>query len=138
MACGQFLNVDLDIESASDLTGLAAELEKGTVILHSGNTGHVKSRLSVVRAESLVCDSADGADAAIHDLCGVIEALSPAGQALWHSATVRQFDVGYDAQSGHPAARFVLRPDTIGRVARLGATLAVTVYPAAAGAPQGT
>lgn len=131
MACGHFLNVDLDIESATDLTGLAAELEKGAVILHAGSTGRGKNMLSVVRLESLDLGAVHGPDAVIHDLCGVIEALSPAGRALWYSATVRQFDVGYDAQptSGHPAARFVLRPDTIGRIARLGATLAVTVYP---------
>lgn len=135
MACGHFLNVDLDIESATDLTGLAAELEKGTVILHMGSTGPGKNLLSMVRLESLDCDTAHGPDAVIHDLCGVIEALSPAGRALWYSAKVRQFDVGYDAQPtpGHPAVRFILRPDTIGRVARLGATLAVTVYPPDAG-----
>ncbi len=133
MAVGHFLNVDLDIESAADLRPLAAELEAVCVILHAGTTGSGRNRLSVVRLESLECDSADGPDAVIHDLCRVIEALSPAGRALWYSATVRQFDVGYDAQPGHPAARFVLRPDTIGRVARLGATLAVTVYPPDAG-----
>jgi hypothetical protein len=133
MAVGHFLNVDLDVWSATDLTGLAAELESVCVILHAGTTGRGKSLLSVVVLESLDCDTAHGPDPVIHDLCGVIEALSPAGLALWYSATVRQFDVGYDAQPGHPAARFVLRPDTIGRVARLGATLAVTVYPPDAG-----
>jgi hypothetical protein len=131
MAVGHFLNVDLDIESAADLRPLAAELEAVCVILHASTTWRGRNRLSLVRLESLECDNADGPDAVIHDLCGIIEALSPAGRALWYSATVRQFDVGYDAQPtpGHPAARFILRPDTIGRVARLGATLAMTVYP---------
>ena len=131
MAVGHFLNVDLDIESAADLRPLAAELEAVSVVLHAETTGRGRNRVSLVRLESLNCDTAHGPDAVIHDLCGVIEALSPAGRALWYSATVRQFDVGYDAQPipGHPAARFVLRPDTIGRAARLGVTLAVTVYP---------
>jgi hypothetical protein len=135
MAVGHFLNVDLDIESAADLRPLAAELEAVCVILHASTTGRDRNRLSLVRLESLDCDNAHGPDTVIHDLCGVIEALSPAGRALWYSATVRQFDVGYDTQPApaHPAARFALRPDTIGRVARIGASLAVTVYPPDAG-----
>jgi hypothetical protein len=131
MAYGHFINVDLDIESVADLRPLAKELEAVCLILHAGTAGRGRNRLSLVRLESLDCDNADGPDAVIHDLCRVIEALSPAGRALWYSATVRQFDVGYDAQPApaHPTARFALRSDTMGRVARLGATLAVTVYP---------
>ncbi len=106
-----------------DLTPLAAELEPRTTVLHHGQ---FKASF-IVRVETL--DWSGDADQRIHELCHVIERLSPAGRALWYSATKREFDIGYDAGQGkHLLTRFALRSDTVGRVARLGATLAVSVY----------
>jgi hypothetical protein len=43
-------------------------------------------------------------------------------------AEIREFDVGYELRPSDPSSRFLLRPDTLQRVAALGASLAVTYY----------
>lgn len=125
MTAGTFLNVDLEIESSTDLAPLAAEMDPQTSVLHSG-----PARDGYLMRIEIDSDPADqsGADERIHELCRVIEGLSPAGRQLWRSAERREFDVGYDATVEHVAARFALRTDTLERLTRLGATLAVTVY----------
>ena len=123
MTAGQFLNVDLGIESKADLAPLAAELEPQTVVLYSG----LGSDGYLMNLESEIADS-PGPDETIHELCRVIEGLSPAGRQFWEAAYRREFDVGYDATTEHVAAAFALRTDTLVRLTRLGATLAVTVY----------
>jgi hypothetical protein len=118
------LNADLDIESAHELTPLARELDPKAVVLHC----HQFDRRWFMTVESLSWEPG-AADQRIHELCHLIERLSPAGRALWYSATKREFDVGYDTNHGGLLlTRFALRSDTVGRIAQLGATLAVSVY----------
>src|SRR5882724_7054114 len=96
---------------------------KQVVILHSG--GASKSRRHLLALES--SRSYKSPDATIHALCTVVESLSPARRRIWSSAR-RQFDVGYELRPSERSSRFSLRPDTLERVARLGATLTVTFY----------
>lgn len=121
---GRLLDVDLSLESRHDLTPLAQELAPNTVLLHC----HQFNRRWSMAFECLNWDP-EHVDQRIHELCRVVENLSPAGRALWYSATKREFDIGYDATHGELLiTRFALRSDTVGRIARLGATLAVSVY----------
>lgn len=66
-------------------------------------------------------------DVTIHALCAVVEGLSPAARRIWRAAH-KQFDVGYELRLSERLSRFSLRPDTLERVAKLGATLTVTCY----------
>jgi hypothetical protein len=66
-------------------------------------------------------------DATIHALCSVVESLPPAAQRIWQRAR-KEFDVGYELRPSERSSRFSLRPDTLERVAKLGATLTVTYY----------
>jgi hypothetical protein len=125
MTAGHFLNVDLEIESSSDLAPLAAELEPDACALYCGPAA--VGYLLNLELNSRSADT-DGPDERIHKLCQLVEALSPAGRQGWQSASRRTFDVGYDATTAHMAARFALRTDTLERIARMGATLTVTVY----------
>lgn len=124
MSPGWFLDVDLSLESRHDLTLLAQELAPKAVMLHC----HQFDRHWFMAFECLNWEPGD-VDQRIHELCRLIEGLSPASRTLWYSATKREFDIGYDAGHGeHLLTRFVLRSDTVGRIARVGATLAVSVY----------
>ena len=105
-----FLNVDLEIWSASKLDGLLAEMGRRVLVNYCGPAP--KRHLLAVPAYRYYKNP----DAAIHALCKVIESLSPAGRRIWR-ASRKTFDVGYS-----------LRPDTLARVAALGANLAVTYY----------
>ncbi len=118
-----FLNVDLEIESASSLAPLARAMGKRVVVLHSGPAANTKHHLLVLESSR----QHRGPDAAIHALCAAVESLSPAGRRVWDAAR-KEFDVGYDLRPSERSSRFTLRSDTLKRLANLGATLAVSYY----------
>ena len=118
-----FLNVDLDIESRSRLDSLAADMGKRVFVLQSGpatNATRHLLRLECSRTHK-------GPDATIHTLCSAVEKLSPASRRIWDAAR-KEFNVGYELRSSERLSWFTLRPDTLLRVASLGASLTVTYY----------
>jgi hypothetical protein len=118
-----FVNVDLEIESASKLDLLATEMGKRVVVLHSGPASKARRFLLVLESSR----SYKNPDTAIHALCRVVESLSPAGRRLWTAAR-KQFDVGYELRPSEGSSRFTVRTDTLARIANLGASLMVTYY----------
>ena len=116
-----FHNVDLEIESCSSLELFVKELGRKVVVLHSD---WITNDLYLLSLE--VTRSTKHADATIHALCSLVESLSPKAKQLWNRATRKDFDIGYENRSF--PSRFTLRADTLKRIAKLGATLAVTCY----------
>lgn len=116
-----FHNVDLEIESRSSLDLLVKELGRKVLVLHSDWIGNDRYLLSLETARD-----AKNADATINALCSVVERLSPKAKRLWNAALRKEFDIGYENRSF--PSRFTLRAGTVKRVAKLGATLAVTCY----------
>ena len=117
-----FLNVDLEIESASKLDSIITAMGNRIMVLHSGP--------GIKRRHLLALESSSqhrGPDATIHALCLAVESLPPAARKIWNAA-LKEFDVGYELRPSEHFSRFTLRPDTLERVAKLGATLAVTYY----------
>jgi sugar phosphate isomerase/epimerase len=116
-----FLNVDLEIMSKTSLDSLARDMGRRVIVLHCG---------PFARRHLLVLESSrqhKKPDAAIAALCSAIEHLAPAARRIWKGAR-KDFDVGYELRSSERSSRFTLRPGTLERVARLGATLTVTYY----------
>ena len=116
-----FLNVDLEIWSASNLDGLSAEMGERVSVHYCGPAP--KRHLLAVENSRYYKNP----DSAIHALCKVVESLSPAGRRIWKTAR-KTFDVGYEFRRSDWSSHFSLRPDTLARVSNLGATLAVTYY----------
>lgn len=119
-----FLNVDLEIESRATLESLAAEMSDRVVVLYCGAAGNRNRHLLAIE----IVEQSSGPDMTIHQLCSIIEGLSPAGQRLWKRAVRKEFDLGYESRPSKRSVRFMLRQDTLQRIASLGATLAVTCY----------
>jgi hypothetical protein len=117
-----FLNVDLEIESASKLDSLAAAMGQRVLVLHSGPGSKRRHLLALETSHEH-----KGPDATIHALCRIVERLPPAARRIWNAAR-KEFDVGYELRPSERWSRFALRPDTLERMARLGARLAVTYY----------
>jgi hypothetical protein len=116
-----FLNVDLEIESASSLDLLAAEMGERVLVLYVG---------PVQKHNLLAVESArqhKTPDAAILALCSAVKILSPNAKRLWNAAR-KEFDVGCEMRPSERSSRFTLRPATLAQVVDLGATLAVTFY----------
>ena len=124
-ARGHFLNVDLEVHSREDLSLLAAEFEARACVLHFQQAPGANF-LVVEREEE---PSGPGLEAALADLCNLVESLSSPARALWDRADLRVLDAGFDAASGSPLAQFSVPPSLLRRLVAVEARLAVTVYP---------
>ena len=118
-----FLNVDLELESASNLDLIATEMGNRVLVLHSGKLPNPKRNFLALEAAR----SYKSPDTTIHALGAIVESLSPAAKGIWDLARKR-FDVGFESPPHEKLSRFALRPATLERIARLGASLAVTYY----------
>ncbi len=121
---GNFLNVDLDIESSKPLGALLREFEAlGAIILHSGTnpSGHILR----IEAEMVRRTKPDQTVVAV---CRLVEQLSPKARKIWDAARSRSFDIGIDAIDEHQAARVSVPEKLVRRIGDLGGTLTVTVY----------
>jgi hypothetical protein len=118
-----FLNVDLDIESASSLRSLEKEFGERVVVLFSGRVnGRHWLRLETAKFTKSL-------ETTVSDLCGLVEGLSPKGRKLWDRARTKEFNIGLETRfSSHHANRFAMRPSTLRRITKLGANVAVTLY----------
>src|SRR3954466_6550798 len=123
MKAPYFRNVDLDIESDSSLRLLARELGERVSVMFLGRMG---GRHCLFVEIAGAYKSLDGI---VHAFCALIEGLPDKSRRVWDAAHRKEFDLGFDARlSSHRANRFRIRPTTLGRVAKLGAGLAVTIY----------
>lgn len=117
-----FLNVDLEIQSASKLDSLATAMGKRVVVLYSG-PGPARRHFLSLESSRQHKDP----DATIQALCTAVERLPQAARRIWSTAR-KEFDVGYELRPSERSSRFSIRLDTLQRVARLGASLTVTYY----------
>jgi hypothetical protein len=119
----EFRNVDLDIESKSALRPLERELGDRVSVMFSGRL-HGHHCLSLETGGKGITQ-----EEIINELCALIETLSPQSRKLWDSAVKREFDLGYGARLANQRAnRIIILPKTVRRVAKLGASFAVTFY----------
>jgi len=123
MAAPYFLNVDLDIESRSDLTVLETELGRNVHVLGGGP---VSPGCFLLRLET--SPQFKTPDETICAFCSLLEKLSPKAKRAWRSAHKKEFDVGHDIVRGQLASQFSLRTETLKRMSALGATLGITFY----------
>ena len=117
-----FLNVDLDIESSSALKCLADEMGSAIIVLHS-EPMRDKHFLRLESARKAVTP-----DGAIRNLCRAVERLSAQSRSVWHRASRKEFNVGYDLRAGCRAVEVALLPETVKRIAALGASVGFTCY----------
>ena len=122
----EFLNVDLEIISASKLDSLEAEMGERVFVLTSEPITPRRYVL-VVESNRIGSRRSRMPDPVIHALCSVVESLSPASRRTWQKAH-KTFDVGYDLMPTERFSRFSVCPDTLERIAKLGASLTVTYY----------
>lgn len=124
-----YLNTDLDLVAPSDLAALAAALTlRGLLVLQAGpqEDGSWAGRFEADETFA-------APDANIAALCSAIERLDAANQALWQSCTTREFNIGYDSGEKPWAFHQSIGPATLARIAALGASLRITIYPESSG-----
>ena len=126
MADIRFLNVDLDLESKSPLDTLLTGLGDAVVVLHQEQVNDRYAATLEITADPKT------AEATILQFCHLLEQLPKHARAVWDRCDTRVFDIGFDAGDSPRSLRSVLDPDTVKRVAALGAGINITIYAPAA------
>src|SRR5437773_907049 len=110
---GQFLNVDLDVESRGDLGPLVAAIARGAFDLNNvRRRGRHRVTFELAREPS-------SADAAIRRFASLLDRLPAAGRSIWDGATRRDFDVGVAASSSTDPVMVELSSEAVRYVAAL-------------------
>jgi hypothetical protein len=116
-----FLNVDLELRSATELTELVAALEPGAMALTcAAMAGGYFANLELATQPT-------EAEEAIRSFVLLIEALPPRARELWNQAS-RDFSIGVDAGSTPHSFEIALTPSVLRLAADVGARVTFVVY----------
>jgi hypothetical protein len=119
----RFLNVDLEVSSRTELRWLVEEFGADAVNLYCGPArGHF---LATFEAPAGHGDP----DSLIGYFCTLVENMPGGARRAWDAAFLKVFDVGYEAGLSPKSYQSELRAATIAAVARIDASLRITVYP---------
>ncbi|MBD2576598.1 hypothetical protein [Oscillatoria sp. FACHB-1406] len=133
-----FLNVDLEVTSDRNLQVLADAFgEKARYHLSSGEApGETLAtfEIGLDELEMAACTPQkrnDGgeADAKIRKFCSLIRELKGEAKEVWETASSKTFDLGYEGGLSPHYYLSNLSPETMGKIAEVGASLKVTIYP---------
>jgi len=119
----RYLNTDLDIESKSDLTRIVEDFAEDVIVLH-----HEEMRGYQHASFEISAGSSD-ADGVINSFCLLVEELPKEVREIWNGCVSRVFDIGYESGSSPQNFRSEIRASTIQRVAEIGASVVITIYP---------
>jgi hypothetical protein len=119
-----FLNVDLVIDSAETLTGLADELSDGISLTFDGEWENRLNRLSI----SLRYSYGKNTDEIVSEFCSLIEKLSSKSKLVWDKAHSKKFDIGFESGTVG-TLETEIRAETVCRISKLEASILVTIYP---------
>ena len=118
-----YLNTDLEIESAGDLSRVVEEFGEDVIVLH-----HDESR-GYDQASFEIASGADlGVDEVINYFCLLVESLPKEVRDIWDGCCSRILDVGYESGTTPHSFRSEIRASTIQRVAGIGASIVITIY----------
>jgi hypothetical protein len=120
-----YLNTDLDLISSDDLTALAAVFESRGVFPLS--VTHREDGLWYAIFETQ--DQHTEPEPNIAAMVAVVESLAEPHRSIWSRCTAREFNIGYDCGAEPWAFNQTLSAGLLGRIAAVGASLRVTLYP---------
>lgn len=123
-----YLNTDLDLVAEHDLAALATALDsRGVFPLH---VTQGDNRMWYARLETE--EQYTQPEPNIIALLSVIESLDDRTLELLSACTSREFNIGYDCGDEPWAFNNQLTSETLARMAALGISLRITLYPAEA------
>jgi hypothetical protein len=120
-----YLNTDLDLESADDLTALAAAFEVAGVRALHVTLGEDGLWYAMFETDEQHAEPESNITAMVR----VVESLQEPLRSTWASCTRREFNIGYDCGADPWAFNQGLSCGLLGRMAAAGASLRITLYP---------
>jgi len=126
----EYLNTDLDLISDCDLTPLTNALKARALYpLGDPQQGGDSKWYSILEVD---CDlEGKEPEATICAMLDAIEGIDEPAKELWRACTKREFNIGYDCGDEPWAFNNGLSNRTLHRMASLGASLRITLYPPA-------
>ena len=121
-----YINVDLEVRSRTNLQPLADALSRPLFCLHVGGS---KGDFLATFENGAGAARTGTADLAIVRLVRAVDSLSPEMKRHWTKARDRVFDIGLAKASGSKPFQLSLTPATVAAVVRLKARIALTFYP---------
>lgn len=118
----RYLNVDLEIESKSDLSKIVEEFGEDVIVLHCGE-------MRGYQHASFEAPNPSEADHIINHFCLLVEELTKEAREVWDGCCSRVMDVGYESGTTPRNFRSEIRASTVQRVAAIGASIVITIYP---------
>lgn len=125
----RYLNTDLEIESKSDLSRIVEEFGKDVFVLHHGEMRGYQ------HASFEMAGSTAGADEVINSFCLLVEQLPKEVREIWDGCCSRVLDIGYESGTSPRNFRSEIRASTIQRIAEIGVSVVITIYPLPAAEP---
>jgi hypothetical protein len=120
-----YLNTDLDLTSSEDLTAMAAIFEaQGVFALHV-----TRGEDELWHATFEIMDRQTEPERNIAALVAIAESLVEPHRSVWQRCTQREFNIGYDCGTEPWAFNQGLSCELLGRMAGVGASLRLTIYP---------
>ncbi|MCE9545176.1 MAG: hypothetical protein K8T25_06630 [Planctomycetia bacterium] len=121
-----YLNNDLDLVSAEDLTVLAAAIESaGIPVLNAVTLGDNGLWYASFETNEQYAEPEPN----IAAMLAAIEALPQAVRTAWDRCREREFNIGYDCGSKPWAFNQGLSTTLLARISAAGASLRLTLYP---------
>jgi hypothetical protein len=127
----QYLNTDLELLGTADLAPIAIFFSQQALFqLHfSFLEKHSEQQTQLCLATFETNDSFDSPAETIEVLLRAIAALSPNLESLWWQCEQRILDIGYQCGSEPSALSQSLPSDLLARIAAVGLSLRLTLYP---------
>ena len=121
-----YINVDLEVRSRTNLRPLADALSRRLVPLHVGGS---RGNFLATFENGAGATKTGTPDLAIMRLVHAIDRLSPAIRSHWTKARDRVFDIGVAKANGSKVLQLGLRTATVEAIVRLKARVALSFYP---------
>jgi hypothetical protein len=125
----QFLNVDLDIRSRSDLQPLVDAMGKKIIVLYIERfKGTCTARLELSGSHLPRDKHSQSPELIILRFCKLIGGLPPEARKLWDGARSREFDIGIESHGPMRYYWFAVASRALRAAVEIDAQIAVTVY----------
>ena len=117
----EFLNIDLDIESESNLTSIVSEFGRKVSILRNQEI----DGLYFVSFETVFSEE----NKIINEYISLINGLKPKTRELWNNCIKREFNFGYRCGAKNPSSfQSNISEKSIHSLSKVGGSVAITIY----------
>jgi len=124
-----FLNVDLDIHSKTDLRPLVDAMGDWVLVLFAGRVKrHYEAHLELAGSQLPKISHSSSPEWLIRKLCKLVQELPAEARNLWDAAKLRSFNIGIQGPARDTYYWSAIGSEAIRATAELDAGIGITVY----------